>query len=68
MQMDQVIYIERILLFYLGFGTGISQQISTLLTAGVKALLPASKELYVTRIVDTLMDLKQDPSMFIFSS
>jgi len=31
-----------------------------LLTAGVKALLPATKELYVTRIVDAVMEMKSD--------
>jgi hypothetical protein len=53
---------------FAGFGGGISKQLSTLLTAGVKALLPPSKELYVTRIVDALMELKPDPSNRYFSS
>lgn len=44
----------------LGFGGGVSKQLSTLFTAGVKALLPVNKELYVTRIVDALMELKND--------
>jgi len=44
----------------MGFGGGLSKQLSTLFTAGVKALLPASKELYVTRIVDAVMELKND--------
>jgi len=44
----------------LGFGGGVSKQLSTLFTAGVKALMPVTKELYVTRIVDSIMELKND--------
>jgi len=44
----------------MGFGGTLSQQLSTLFTAGVKALLPPTKELNVTRIVDAIMELKND--------
>jgi hypothetical protein len=43
-----------------GFSEGLTKQLGTLLTAGVKALLPATKELYVTRIVDAVMEMKND--------
>lgn len=38
----------------------VCRQLGTLFTAGVKALLPTTKELYVTRIVDAIMELKND--------
>jgi len=43
-----------------GLGGSLSKQLGTLFTAGVKALLPQTKELYVTRIVDAVMELKND--------
>jgi hypothetical protein len=43
-----------------GLGSSLTKQVTALLSDSVKALLPASKELYVTRIVDSLMELKGD--------
>lgn len=43
-----------------GFGGGLTKQLGTLFTAGVKALLPTSKELYITRIVDCIMEMKNE--------
>ena len=43
-----------------GLGGALTQQLGTLFTAGVKALLPSTKELYITRIVDAIMEMKSD--------
>eukprot|EP01114_Cavostelium_apophysatum_P002585 TRINITY_DN12296_c0_g1_i1.p1 TRINITY_DN12296_c0_g1~~TRINITY_DN12296_c0_g1_i1.p1 ORF type:complete len:628 (+),score=163.71 TRINITY_DN12296_c0_g1_i1:113-1996(+) len=43
-----------------GLGSSLTKNLGTLFTAGVKALLPTSKELYVTRIVDAIMEMKND--------
>jgi len=48
-------------------GGGLSKQLGTLFTAGVKALLPSSKEVPVTRITDAIMELKNDTSLGIDS-
>jgi hypothetical protein len=41
-------------------GTELTKNITTLFTAGVKALLPSTKELIVTRVVDSIMEMKND--------
>ncbi len=43
-----------------GLGGAVTKQLGTLLTAGVAALLPTTKELYVTRVADAIMDMKPD--------
>jgi len=43
-----------------GLGGALTKQLGTLFTAGVKALLPTTKELYLTRIVDAIMEMKSD--------
>jgi len=43
-----------------GLGGALTKQLGTLFTAGVKALLPTTKELYVTRIIDAIMEMKSD--------
>jgi len=43
-----------------GLGGALTKQLGTLFTAGVKALLPTTKELYVTRLVDAIMEMKSE--------
>jgi len=49
----------------LGFGGVLTAQLSNLFNAGVKALLPSTKELYVTRIVDAIMEMKADSHLSV---
>jgi len=43
-----------------GLGDGVTKQLGQLFTAGVKALLPTTKEFYVTRVADAIMEMKND--------
>ncbi|PRP74428.1 hypothetical protein PROFUN_06557 [Planoprotostelium fungivorum] len=44
-----------------GLGAAVSDQLGTLFNAGVRAILPTTKELPITRIVDSIMELKPVP-------
>jgi len=41
-----------------GLGSALTDQLGTLFNAGVRAILPTTKELPITRIVDSIMELK----------
>jgi hypothetical protein len=56
-------FLKKVNVESFGLGGVLTEQLGTLLSAGVKALFPSGKDLHVTRIVDAVTEMKSDPEV-----
>lgn len=56
-------FLSKVNVESIGLGGTLTNQLGTLFTAGVKALMPITKELHVTKIVDAITEIKSDTNL-----